>query len=89
MKRTHLALCLALSAAAGCAGATPTAPARSGTALASVDDKGGRIVCRTERPTGSNIAERVCYREEDLDRRRLQTQDALRLAPQPTVKMGD
>lgn len=35
------------------------------------------VICTTERPIGSNIAKRVCRREEDLDRARAQTRDDL------------
>jgi hypothetical protein len=35
------------------------------------------VICQTERPIGSNIAKRVCYREEDLERIRARTQDDL------------
>ena len=53
---------------------------QNGTALAK-DEKDPRIVCRMERPTGSNIPERVCRyvnlaESEDVAR----TQDMLRAA---------
>jgi len=40
----------------------------------------GKIVCRMERPIGSNIAERVCRYIEDVERNRQRTQEIL-LAP--------
>lgn len=36
------------------------------------------LVCRTERPTGSNIPKRVCYRQEELDQASLEAQDSFR-----------
>jgi hypothetical protein len=38
------------------------------------------LVCRTERPTGSNIPRRVCYTQEELDQTILEAQDAHRRA---------
>lgn len=37
----------------------------------------GLIVCRNERPTGSNIMERVCRYQEDIDHIRDRTQEML------------
>lgn len=47
-----------------------------------------KVVCRTERPTGSNIAKRVCWREEDLEAMRLQAQDFMRRAMQQASAQG-
>ena len=38
------------------------------------------LVCRTERPIGSNIPRRVCYTQEELDRTSLEAQDSFRRA---------
>ncbi len=38
------------------------------------------LICRTERPTGSNYPRRVCYREEDIEATRAAAQDAHRRA---------
>jgi hypothetical protein len=43
------------------------------------DDDGERdIVCRTERPTGSNIAQRVCYDRNEVEDRSERDQQGLR-----------
>jgi hypothetical protein len=48
-------------------------------AKAGDDDSGeGEIVCRTERPTGSNIAQRVCYNRREAEERREADQQGLR-----------
>lgn len=59
----------AAAAAQGQAG-QPTPPPKD--AVAKVN-----VVCHTERPIGSNIAKRVCYREDDLEKARARTQDDL------------
>ncbi len=45
-----------------------------------------RLVCRTERPTGSNIPRRVCYSEEQLDEMSRAAQDAHRKATQSAAQ---
>ncbi len=80
MIRTRPALAL-LRAAAGCAAprsSAPDDPPGSWHRIVTMNDKGEATVCERERPTGSHISEMVCYRREDLDRSRAQTQDALR-----------
>jgi hypothetical protein len=82
---------LFLVVAAGCAGTrqqvkapaaaqakTATAPANA-TALAKKDEQ--KVICRMERPTGSNIPERVCrYPDAQTDEETARTQDMLRAA---------
>ncbi len=82
-----LALLLAVAA---CAARTPSsAEPGSWHEIVTTNDKGEVTVCQRERPTGSHISEMVCYRREDLDRSRVQTQDALRkLAPSPPSTRG-
>lgn len=78
-------LVLGLSlAAAGCAGtASAPSPVRSGASdrsadFVAVDENGDKLVCRKERPTGSNIAELQCKRVAASERDRLLLQDQLR-----------
>jgi hypothetical protein len=70
-----------------CAGAKPAGEATAQKQQQPVKDKDGkamaqkdpRIVCRMERPTGSNIPERVChYVEPNNDEERQRAQDAIR-----------
>jgi hypothetical protein len=37
-----------------------------------------RLICRYERPTGSNIPERICYTQDQLDEMSRAAQDAAR-----------
>ncbi len=82
-------LALAVLAAA-CAGnprqapaaANATAPKAAARAAAPAPAPSSGIICAMERPTGSNIAKRVCWLEEDLARSREQSQDLLRRAAQ-------
>jgi hypothetical protein len=85
-----MAACAALSKQVQVAERQP-APASKGStagkdAVASVGpEPEGKIVCRMERPIGSNIAERVCRYIEDVERNRQRTQDIL-LAPQTNTR---
>jgi hypothetical protein len=80
---------LFLALAAACAGASkqvkePAAQAKSanGTAVAKGDQK---VICRMERPTGSNIPERVCrYPDAQTDEATMRTQDMMRAAQSHT-----
>jgi hypothetical protein len=77
-KFTALVFAGLLASSAACVSAN-----QGGTAVASADngdggDEEGEIVCRTERPTGSNIAQRVCYDKRETDERRDRDQQGLR-----------
>lgn len=62
------------------AGAAPAAPADEGARKLHTADARNPVVCRMERPIGSNYARRVCFRQEDLDRSAREAQDAIRQA---------
>jgi hypothetical protein len=86
-----LTLALVLSvAAAGCAGASRSSGSSSskGGEVVMLDENGHRIVCRKEKPTGSNIAELMCRRQADADAQRLQTQDMLKTTASPQITSG-
>ncbi len=91
MSRTILAAStIAALLATGCAAPRSGAAASSttgapGAQTARADPK-QQLICRTERPTGSNIPQRVCYTQEELDAKSLSAQDALRQATQNTVQ---
>ena len=76
MHRFHLVIPLSLVAAA-CAASNP----RPQSGLAAVDANGNKIVCRMERPIGSNIAEMVCRTQESVDAQRQAAQSAIQTAP--------
>lgn len=57
-------------------GTASAAPARKDTGAVATSP----LICRTERPTGSNYPRRVCYRQEDLDATSQAAQDAHRRA---------
>jgi hypothetical protein len=63
------------------------APAKSTVSKDAVASTGpqpeGKIVCRMERPIGSNIAERVCRYIEDAEKNRQRTQEIM-LQPKVT-----
>lgn len=96
MTRAILAAAVLL-AAAGCA--ARSAPARSAAprqeargeqrvpAAVKVTsaEKPDYVVCRIERPTGSNIAKRVCYKASELERASREAQRSL-LEPVQTVR---
>lgn len=73
-----------------CAGNRPVVqdPARE-TVKLSAETKGpkpeGKILCRLERPTGSNIPERVCRYVDQNDSDSARTQDMMRTMPQRQV----
>jgi hypothetical protein len=48
-------------------------------------EKPDYVVCRIERPTGSNIAKRVCYKASELERASREAQRSL-LEPVQTVR---
>lgn len=96
MTRAILAAAVLL-AAAGCA--ARSAPARSAAprqeargeqrvpaaVKATSAEKPDYVVCRIERPTGSNIAKRVCYKASELERASREAQRSL-LEPVQTVR---
>jgi hypothetical protein len=95
MTRALLAAAVLL-AAAGCASRTATArsaapkqEARGEERVPAVKvtsaEKSDYVVCRIERPTGSNIAKRVCYKAAELERASREAQRSLR-EPVQTVR---
>ncbi len=88
MNRSLALLLLSISSA--CAGASSSAapsgaasapqPAATPAAVATAGPK-SKVICRTERPLGSNIARTVCNTQEELDAQSQAAQDAMRLAP--------
>ncbi len=81
------AAALVASLALACAGpsrsTTPPSAAGSGPPAKSegaADPAKSPLVCRMERPTGSNYPRRVCYRQEDIDAASIAAQDAHRRA---------
>ncbi len=77
MIRLPLAIALSVSFAAGCATSQP----RPASGLATHDANGNKLICRMERPIGSNIAEMVCRTQEAADAERQATQSAIQNAP--------
>jgi hypothetical protein len=81
---------LFLALAAACAGANkqvkePAAQAKAANGSAPVAKGDQKVVCRMERPTGSNIPERVCrYPDAQTDEATMRTQDMLRAAQSHT-----
>jgi hypothetical protein len=71
-----LAQASASSAAPGAAGAPAPKTARA------------KVICEMERPTGSNMPQRVCHMEETAEAVRLRTQDALRASPRMKIDEG-
>ncbi len=71
---------------AACAAPSRTAaPAAGSTSAAPVKKDGGAVaenplVCRTERPIGSNYPRRVCFRQDELDAAAAKAQDDHRRA---------
>jgi hypothetical protein len=70
--------CAAHRSSTSSASASPASGAQAGSAKGS----GSQIVCRTERPTGSNIMKRVCFSEDELDAAAAAAQDDHRRAIQ-------
>ncbi len=85
MNRSLALLLLSISSA--CAGASSSAASSHGAASApqpaavATDGPKSKVICRTERPLGSNIARTVCNTQEELDAQSQAAQDAMRLAP--------
>jgi hypothetical protein len=83
-----------LAAACTSAHRAQKAPARQGTDVrvasatpaAAPDAKPEKdpLICRVERPTGSNYAKRICFRQSELEEKRRQAQDLLLRANQNT-----
>ncbi len=90
MPRTNLVGCvLAASLAAGCAAPRSSAPSSSASAplaQAAPAQSQPQLICRMERPTGSNIPQRVCRTQEEIDAMSLSAQDAIRKATQSNVQ---
>ncbi|HEY6101451.1 MAG TPA: hypothetical protein VIW03_18580 [Anaeromyxobacter sp.] len=82
------ALFLATACAAPRTGATSPSVAAGGAAQAPAKAESPKtsLVCRTERPTGSNIPRRVCYSQDDLDEMSQAAQDAHRRATQSATQ---
>jgi hypothetical protein len=85
MTRPILALLVALLAGACTAhrsGSAASQTASTAPAAQASADKSSTpgLVCRSERPTGSNIVTRVCYTQEEIDAMSLSAQDAHRRA---------
>lgn len=94
MSRSSGSLAALAAALLACAGATQPGPAAqalapaaqaSRTAPAGTPQKGSQkesmLICEMERPTGSNIAERVCRPATEVEMQRLRTQDMMRTLP--------
>jgi hypothetical protein len=90
MNTTRTFSAVLLFALAACAG-TPRAKGSglSANEVVTVNEYGEKVVCRKERPTGSNIPEMVCRSQAQIDAERLQTQDQLRTMPRPAGPGGN
>jgi hypothetical protein len=79
--------------AAGCAGLNPRPVARADDDAelkqAQLAAKERKLVCTVERPTGSNIAERVCRHKDDVAENAARTQETLLTMPRTTPCGGD
>jgi len=65
----HRTILLVPLLAVGCASARPTTAASRTGAAANQAAPGTRVICEYEKPTGSNIPVRTCYRVlDDLER---------------------
>lgn len=84
MTRALAAVALLALACAGPSRTTTAAPAPQAAPAQKADAAAApaksRLICRTERPTGSNYPRRVCYREEEVDAASMAAQDAHRRA---------
>lgn len=76
---------LACAAPRGSAPSSSASPA-SGAQAANAQSPKPQLICRTERPTGSNIPQRICYTQEELDAMSQAAQDAHRRAMQNAVQ---
>jgi hypothetical protein len=85
-------LLVSLALAAGCT-ASQTQVLKSNkekpVALATTAAPEGKLVCRMERPTGSNIPEQICRYEEEVEHDRGRTQEMLLTTPQRGACNGD
>lgn len=72
---------LACAAPRGSAPSSSASPS-SGAKVADAQSSKPRLICRTERPIGSNIPQRICYTQEQLDDMSQAAQDAHRRAVQ-------
>ncbi len=99
MTLQRAALAAALVAALACAGpkaetasrpaaAAPLAAAAGQAQAPAAKPAGAKddLVCTMEKPVGTNIARRVCRRQEDVDTERAATQDDLWRATQQSSK---
>jgi hypothetical protein len=86
MTRLLLAALVALVAGACAAHRTTSSQQKAASAAApqgaTAKASAPNILCRIERPTGSNIMTRVCYSEEDIDALAPAAQEELRRALQ-------
>lgn len=88
IRTAALSTLLALSA---CAAPSRTAAPSTGSSSAPLKSDGAPVaasplICRTERPTGSNYPRRVCYRQEELDAAAAKAQDEHRRATSSAVQ---
>ncbi len=89
-----VALLSLLLASTGCAGARSAssgtaAPTADKSAVASTTAK-PKVICRTEKPLGSNIARTICRSPEEIEAERQAAQDAIHNAPKSGASMrGD
>lgn len=96
MLPARLVAAVVLTLSLACA-STPRPPAaKAGPAVASATPqqaqqgpKREKVVCEWERPTGSNIPERVCRTQTTIDETRLRTQDEMRAASHQTPPRGN
>ncbi len=72
------ALALGVLVSTACVSSAQTDGAEVAQSDGDSDEDSDGIVCRTERPTGSNIAQRVCYDPAEAERRREEDQQTLR-----------
>jgi hypothetical protein len=80
MTRSILTLAVAFLAGACAAHRSSSPQSAPLAAQTAADGKKAKplVLCRTERPTGSNIMTRVCYTEEEVDTMDPAAQDLLR-----------
>ena len=102
LKLLALLSALALSACTTTTAARSAAPSRAAPAFAADQDTGAGtpvaraggakantdVVCYYERPTGSNIPEKVCRPKTSAEREREQAQDSMRTLPSVNMRPG-